>query len=286
MDFTNYPKTNIWYGGSERKQGIIIDNQDYMLKFQKVDPFSLKYNHISEFLGSHIFSLLGFKVQDTILGTYQDQQVVACRNFINKDEQFVPFNDVGESSLDQDKDKFQYSYEDINQMLIINKKLTNVEKTIEFFWDMFIVDALIGNFDRHGANWGFIKKDNKYDIAPIFDNGSCLFPSMSDENMMLEIINSKQETERRVFSFPTSQIKLNNNKSSYYELIHSLKYEQCNNALIRIYNIIDLNKIYSLIDSIDQISQIHKDFYKHMLYARYTLILKSSMELLNERNKN
>ena len=34
------------------------------------------------------------------------------------------------------------------------------------------MDALLGNFDRHGANWGFIKEDNKYTIAPIFDNGS------------------------------------------------------------------------------------------------------------------
>ncbi len=24
------------------------------------------------------------------------------------------------------------------------------------FWDMFIVDALIGNWDRHNGNWGFL----------------------------------------------------------------------------------------------------------------------------------
>ena len=27
---------------------------------------------------------------------------------------------------------------------------------------MYIIDALIGNFDRHGNNWGFIKSNNKY----------------------------------------------------------------------------------------------------------------------------
>ena len=25
-----------------------------------------------------------------------------------------------------------------------------------FFWNMFIVDALIANFDRHNGNWGFL----------------------------------------------------------------------------------------------------------------------------------
>ena len=37
----------------------------------------------------------------------------------------------------------------------------NVDETIQAFWQLFIVDALLGNFDRHGANWGFLKKDNK-----------------------------------------------------------------------------------------------------------------------------
>ena len=24
----------------------------------------------------------------------------------------------------------------------------------ERFWDMFVVDSLVGNFDRHNGNWG------------------------------------------------------------------------------------------------------------------------------------
>ena len=34
------------------------------------------------------------------------------------------------------------------------------------------MDALLGNFDRHGANWGFIKEDNKYTKDTKFDNSS------------------------------------------------------------------------------------------------------------------
>ena len=79
------------------------------------------------------------------------------KNFLEPEDDLVAFNGVGESSLERDKELYQYTYEDITAMLRENMKSTNVEETIDRFWDMFIVDALIGNFDRHGGNWGFIK---------------------------------------------------------------------------------------------------------------------------------
>jgi len=201
MDFSNYEVSNTYFGGSEKKIGLIISGSEYMIKFQKQTEFGKRNNHISEYIGSHIFELLGFKVQETYLGTYKGEQVVACKNFIEDGYQFVPFNDVGESTLDQDKERYQYSYTDIMKMLRDNSKLTNVDETISVFWQLFIVDALLGNFDRHGANWGFLKKDNKYTLAPIFDNGSSLFPAMTDEDEMKEIMGSQEETDKRIFTF-------------------------------------------------------------------------------------
>jgi len=280
MDYSNYNLSNSLYSGSERKLGIIIDGDEYMLKFQKDTAFGKRYNHVSEFIGSHIFEMLGFDTQETYLGTYKGEQVVACKNFISKEVQFVPFNDVGESSLEQNKDIYQYSYDDIMQMLQDNAKLANVEETVQLFWDMYIVDALIGNFDRHGANWGFIKKNNIYRPAPIFDNGSCLYPQMTDENMMKKIMASEEETDMRIYSFPTSQVKLHNQKSSYSEVISSLEFTECNLALGRIFPKIDMNKIDIMIDSIEQITDTHKLFYKHMLDNRYEKILLSSYKRL------
>ena len=137
------------YGGSERKESILVPNgdgtfSDYMLKFRKKTPFGARCNHVSEYVGSHIFELLGFNVQKTFLGTFEGEEVVACKSFVEAGEQFVPFNDVGESTLDQDKERYQYEYADIMQMLRDNSKLTDVSETIAMFWEMFIVDALIG----------------------------------------------------------------------------------------------------------------------------------------------
>lgn len=276
INFNNYKLSNKSYGGSERKLGIIIDGNFYMLKFQKNTPFGYRYNHISEYLGSHIYQLLKINCQETYLGLYDNKEVVACKDFISDGYCFVPFNDVGESTIDEDKEKYQYSYKDIIKLLTINKKITNVSETISTFFDVYIIDAFLGNFDRHGGNWGFLKKNNKYKISPIFDNGSCLFPNLIDENEMLFIMNNQEEINKRVYNFPTSQIKLNGKKSSYFDVISSLKFREVNEALLRIYPRINLDKINKSIDEIPLISEIHKSFYKLILKERYEKILKYS----------
>lgn len=280
MDYSHYPLSNKMYGGSEKKIGILIEGERYIVKFQKESIAGLRFNHVSEYLGSHIFAMLGFKAQETYLGTYDGQQAVIMKDFLVGDAQFVPFNEVGESSLDVDKEKVQYSYTDIMKMLRANKKLTNVDETIETFWDMYIVDALIGNFDRHGMNWGFIKKNNRYSLAPVFDNGSSLFPQMNDEDEMLRIIDDMNEIDKRVYDFPTSQIKLRGKKTSYYKVISSLQFKECNRSLSRIYGRINLKDLYALVDDVDCISQIHSQFYKVMLKNRYEKIIENSYKKL------
>ena len=282
MDYSIYEISNINYGGSERKIGIKIENEYYMIKFQKKTAFGKRNNHISEYLGSQIFNMLGVNAQETILGTFKDENVVVCKDFNIDGYQFVPFNDVGESTIEEDKEKYQYSYEDIMSLLQLNKKITNVEDVVSSFWEIYIIDALLDNFDRHGNNWGFLKKNNKYEMAPVFDNGSCLFPNMINEDEMIYIMNSKEETAKRVYSFPTSQIKLNGKKSSYYDVINSLVYKECNEALIKIFKRINLKEIFNLIDDIKSISEVHKSFYKYMLNERYEKIIKESYNKLEK----
>ncbi len=283
IDFSEYELNGKYYGGSERKKGISVDGENYMIKFQKHTAFGKRNNHVSEFIGSHIFEICGFETHKTYLGYRHGEEVVACKDFNVQGKQFVPFNDVGESTLDQDKETYQYDYEDIMEMLRDNSKLTNVQETISMFWRIYIMDALLGNFDRHGANWGFLKEDNKYTIAPIFDNGSCLFPNLVDEAEMEEIMKSEVETDKRIYKFPTSQIKLNGRKSSYFEVINSLQFEECNEALRYVVAKLDMNKAEKLINETPLISETQRLFYKHILTARYDKILLSSFEKLCKR---
>ncbi|MGN0796989.1 MAG: HipA domain-containing protein [Christensenellales bacterium] len=284
LDFSNYEVTNTFFGGSEKKIAINFDGFEYMIKFQKQTNFGeRRLNHISEYIGSHIFELLGFEVQETYLGTYNKEQVVACKNFVIEGNQFVPFNDVGESSLEQDKEIYQYSYQDIMQMLRDNVKLTNVEETINMFWDIYVVDALIGNFDRHGSNWGFLKKNNKYTLAPVFDNGSSLYPQLTDESMMEKIMTSEDLTNERIYKFPTSQVQLDGKKSSYFEVINSLKFKECNDSVVKICKLYSQEKIDELIDETPFLSDMRKMFYKYILRQRFEKILLPAFNKLMEK---
>ncbi|MDE7435669.1 MAG: HipA domain-containing protein [Lachnospiraceae bacterium] len=283
VDFSEYELSGKYYGGSERKLGIIIDGDDYMLKYQKQTAFGKRNNHISEFIGSHVFEICGFLTHKTYLGFRDEEQVVACKDFNVSGKQFVPFNDVGESTLDQDKETYQYDYEDIMQMLRDNSKLTNVEETISAFWEVYILDALLGNFDRHGSNWGFMKENNRYTMAPVFDNGSSLFPNLVDEDEMKNVMDSQEETDKRIYKFPTSQVKLNGKKSSYYEVIHSLEFPECNNALVNVFKRINMKQIEELIAETPLVTDTQKLFYIHMIRERYNKIIKASYDKLMEK---
>jgi len=286
MDYSSYKLSDKIYNGSEKKIGIIINDDNYIIKFQKQSENGFLNNHICEHIGSNIFNILGEEAQNTILATYKNENVVLCKDFIRSGEEFVPFSEVGESSLDIDKHKYEYTYEDIINLLKNNNKLINIDDTIKRFWNMYIIDALIGNFDRHQSNWGFIKSNNIYRLAPIFDNGSSLFPRRNTDELMIEVLNDEKIIDLITYKYPTSQIRLRKNfKSSYYEIINSLKYEECNLALIRIYNKIDINKINKFIDNIELLTNIQKDFYKHIIKNRYEKIIKSSyLKLMEKEN--
>ena len=48
-------------------------------------------------------------------------------------------------------------YEVLNT--IQNQDIYDKEELTKFFWDMFVIDAFLENFDRHNGNWGFLKSE-------------------------------------------------------------------------------------------------------------------------------
>lgn len=282
IDFSSYEPSGRFYAGSERKIGVRApDGSPIMLKFQKRTAFGRRFNHVSEYLGSKVFSLAGLPAQDVHLGTYKGEPVVACRDFnIDETVQFVPFNDVGESTLEEDKESYQYDYADIMRMLRDNSKLEDREGTVRAFWRIYMVDALIGNFDRHGGNWGFLKRNNRYELAPVFDNGSCLFPNLLNDAMVGEVLSSPDEMLKRVHGFPTSQVRLNGKKSSYDKVIGSLAFDECNDALRYVMEVLSMERVFALVEEAPGIGDVRKEFYRQILALRYERILLSAYRML------
>lgn len=55
----------------------------------------------------------------------------------------------------------------------------------EYFYQIFLLDYLICNRDRHGANIEVLEKKGEYRLAPVFDNGlSLLFSCYNDGDAM------------------------------------------------------------------------------------------------------
>lgn len=121
----------------------------------------------------------------------------------------------------------------------------------------------------------------KIELAPIYDCVSCLYPQLTDERIA-EIIDDENEMEARVYIFPTSALKSDDKKINYFIFISGFENEDCNNALLRIFPRIDMEKIYKVIDETPYISEIRKRFYKKILKMRYEMILKLSYEELTK----
>lgn len=288
VDFTNCKINNFkYYGGKNGgKICIIYNNENYMLKFPSINESVVEHAYsnscISEYIACNILKTLGLNVQDTILGTYMlsgiEKIVVACKDFTSNRTVLKQFAELKNSQIETSKNGYGTDLTEVIET-IENQLVYDVKTLKEFFWDMFIGDCLVGNFDRHNGNWGFLinEDEEKIEIAPIYDCASCLYPQLTDEKIA-EIIENEEELNARVFTFPTSALKTEDKKINYFEYINSLENKECNEALLRIYPKINIQKINEIIEGTPYISNIRKEFYKKILKLRYEKILKTSYE--------
>ncbi len=100
-DFDNSLESGITYGGySGSKKGIIFNDERWFLKYPKsirnMEVFGISYttSPISEYLGSHIYNLLGLETHETLLGIANSKIVVACKDFLNKNETILDYNSL------------------------------------------------------------------------------------------------------------------------------------------------------------------------------------------------
>lgn len=277
IDFTKCKEEFNNYKGSEKKKTLIYNGKKYLVKFpdpskEKNVNLSYKNNTVSEYIGSNIFKMAGFKTQNTVLGTYiyneKEKIVCVCEDFNNDIESLYEFENLALSS-NPDK-KIETELSDIMEVLEESKKLIDVEETKKMFWNMFIVDSIIGNTDRHNGNWGFMLniKNGKVEFSPIYDCGSCLNPMLDDKQ--IEKLNDVEVKNLAINCY--SCLKENGKKINYMSYIKEMKNEECNNAIVRVFNNINLNEIESFIDEIECMSKVRKEFYKNIIRQRYDVI--------------
>ncbi len=111
VDFTNCIEELNNYKGSEKKKTLIYDGKKYLVKFpdpirEKNKSISYINNAISEYIGSNIFSMIGFETQNTILGKYvyneKEKIVCGCEDFTNENNILYEFENLA-LSINPDK---------------------------------------------------------------------------------------------------------------------------------------------------------------------------------------
>lgn len=276
IDFTNAKEEFNNYKGSEKKKTLIYKDKKYLVKFpdpvkEKNKKITFINNAFSEFIGSNVFKIVGFKTQNTVLGKYiyngKEKIVCACEDFTDNENVLYEFENLV-LSTNPDK-KIETELNDIIEVIEACKMIDS-ESTKQKFWDMFIVDSLIGNTDRHNGNWGFIlnKITGKIEFSPIYDCGSCLNPMLEDE----EIQNITEVELKNLAINCYSCLKENGKKINYMSYIKQMKNEECNNAIKRLFLYINIDEIKRFINNIDCMSDLRKEFYKKIIEQRYDII--------------
>jgi len=150
------------------QKGWIIENDKRILV--KGIYQSSREEPINEWLASEICKRLGFYYCEYVIDIVNNKIVSKCEDFVTSDEEIISAYDVFNS------EKKSNNINDLEHYIsILEKKgIKNARENIE---DMFILDFLIMNFDRHLKNFGIIRNVNTLEwvrTTPIFDNGESM----------------------------------------------------------------------------------------------------------------
>ena len=176
--------------GRLKKTWIIENNKRYLLKGGYKNEVMQPFNEV---LASMICERLGFNHIKYTIEVINEKVVSKCECFINTDTELIPAHQIL-----YEIQKKENVYEEYIKILE-NKGINNVREKLE---NMFILDYLILNEDRHLNNFGIIRNVNNLnwiDIVPIFDNGQSL--NILDYNEEELIINGQGRFFYNVYDF-------------------------------------------------------------------------------------
>ena len=164
--------------GMLKKAWIIEDGTRYLLKSGYKNEILQPFNEV---LATMICERLGFNHVPYTLNTYKDMVVSKCPCFITKDTELITAYQIKNNTTRYDTEE---DYEEYIKKLEEN----GIENAREKVENMYILDFLIMNEDRHLNNFGIIRDVNTLkwlDVAPIFDNGMALNIQNYEEEVII-----------------------------------------------------------------------------------------------------
>lgn len=303
-------ESNKGYGGhSGSKKGILMDGTRWLLKYPKstksmnVEGLSYTTTPLSEYLGSHIYEIVGIDTHKTMLGVANGKLVVACQDFLKRGEEIVDFNAIRnnynenmEKYLEERKSSQFNRSENLEDVIYItehNQYFKKVPELKERFWDMFVMDAFISNNDRNEANWGLIYNEDTETLrlAPVYDNGASFYGKSNDEKLN-SLLQDEFKFKQMAYDSCISIFSLDGKEMNPLKYIESMENKDCNQAIMRLVPKIDMEQIKKLFDEVPSsyhdlivFTDLQKETYYKMLDYKLEKVLKVVYQKLIERNK-
>ena len=163
--------------GRLKKTWIIENGKRYLLKGGYKNEVMQPFNEV---LATMICERLGFKHISYTIDVIKDKIVSKCECFINKDTELVSAYQILHNNCNKDE-----AYETYINILENN----GISKAREEIENMFILDFIMLNEDRHLNNFGIIRNVenlNWIETAPIFDTGQSLnILDYNDEELVI-----------------------------------------------------------------------------------------------------
>lgn len=241
--------------GMLKKAWIIENKIRYLLKSGYKNELLQPFNEV---LASEICTRLGFNHVKYTLVTYKDTICSKCPCFINKDTEFIACHQLIKNLPRHNNIEDYEAYISLLQTNGIIDARTKLE-------NMFILDFLIMNEDRHLNNFGIIRDVNTLkwlDIAPIFDNGQSL----------------------KIDYYNEEELNLTSEARFFYEII---PFDELIKIVADIKRI-DLNKLDGLVEWFDNLLHEYKNLtnFSDLRINRLCIILNNQINKLKKIIEN
>lgn len=316
-DLGSYPLSdrNGSYGGNAgQKEGILIDDEYWMVKYpqstkgmQNVGSLSTTSSPLSEYIGSHIYEMLGYDVHQTILGIRNDTVVVACKDICDDTHNLREFRELKNTYNKQLNEQLELStssdlssthdhhFVPLDQVMVhlkYNPELQKIPGLQERFWDCIIVDGFINNSDRNNGNWGVLRSKTDQMMAPVFDNGNSFSPNIPESKIKMRLQDEAVFVQSAANG--RSAYSLDNTRQAFFVELLKSDIDEINQAIKRVTPSIEqhLSEIQEFIQNIPKqvldypvITDERKQEYCQELTYRYEKMLVPALEHIQETER-
>ena len=179
------------------KKKWIIDGGERVLLKGGSGPY--QQEPFNEVLASEICKRLGLPHVEYSIAEHDGRYYSACKDFVTTDTELVSAWHI------RNVLKKENSVSEYHHLLTCCEKLgmKHIPEIEQSLCQMFVVDSIIANSDRHFNNFGFIRDANTLEwqgLAPIFDTGTSLFHDSSDSDLQKGLATIEYKIKAKPFA--------------------------------------------------------------------------------------